>query len=239
MKKALSIVAWLCIACTATAQNTTTFIEASSKIIKEKRAVANFDKVKINGPFKVVLGTSDKFIIVEGSNNIVPLISTEIKNGLLTVSLKDDLTIKPSKYNMIIVKIPSDVLNEISLYGSGSIKSNKKIANKMSIKLDGCGDISLNLYSPKTDASLLGSGTILLAGYSKTFNCKVTGSGTIKALQLDSDEVNATVMGSGAVTVLSNESITGRINGSGTIAFSGEPKGQDLQRTGTGKFVAP
>jgi hypothetical protein len=239
MKKVLFIVAWLFIACTATAQNPTTFMEASSKIIKEKRAIANFDKVRINGPFKVVLGTSDKFIIVEGSNNIVPLITTEIKNGLLTVSLKDDLIIKSSKYNTIIVKVPFDVLNEISLYGSGSIKSNKKIVNKLSIKLDGCGDISLNLYSPKTDASLLGSGTILLAGYSQTFNCKVTGSGTIKALELDSDEVNAAVRGSGAVTVLSNESITGRINGSGTIAFSGEPKGQDLQRTGTGKFVAP
>ena len=125
MKKALLIVAGLFITLTTIAQNTTDqFIEASGKTIKDKRAITDFDKLKVSGPFDVVLGTNNKFIIVEGSNNILPFITTEIKDGLLTVSLNDDIKFKPSKNNAITIRIPFKVLNEISLNGSANITSN-------------------------------------------------------------------------------------------------------------------
>lgn len=237
MKNALLIIAGLFISLTTIAQNTTEqFIEASGKTIKDKRAIPDFDKLKVDGSFKVLIGTNDKFIIIEGSDNIVPLITTDVKDGLLTVSLKDGMKFKPSKNIAITIRIPFKVLNEISLYGSGNITSNKKITNKIALKLNGSGSMILNLYSPKTDATLVGCGNITVSGFSDIFNCKVTGSGSIKAIALESDVVNANLSGSGSVAVISNEAITGRINGSGSIAFSGEPKQQDLERIGNGKF---
>ena len=236
MKKVLLIVACLFIASTVVAQNTVLDIEASGTKIKDKRYIPDFDKIKVTGPFEVTLGTSDKNLIIEGSDNIVALITTEVKDGQLVIAFKDALTFKPSKNNKITIRVSFNTLNEISLYGSGSVNSNKKVTNAVKVKLNGSGSIALNLYCPKAEAILVGCGTITVKGYSQTFNCKLTGSGSVAALELESDIVDAYLSGSGVVKVLSNKAITGRINGSGTIAFSGEPQGQDLKRIGSGKF---
>jgi len=236
MKNLVVLAAVFLFTFTATAQDEA-FIEGSGKTIKDKRMVTEFDKISVNGPFDIILtGEATGTIEVQGSDNITGLIATEVKDGTLEIAVKKGNRFKPSRYNKITIRVPFIILNEISLNGSGSITSNKKISTSAKVKLNGSGSIVLSIYSPQTEAVLIGSGSIVLTGSSENFSCKLTGSGSVRAIELESTIVDALVNGSGSVKVSSSKAITGRINGSGSIAFAGHPEGQDLKRTGSGDF---
>lgn len=239
MKKAILIALVMLCTLAATAQNEPGFLEAAKKQVKEKRSISSYSKLYVNGPFEVVLiKNNEDAVTIEGAENIVSLITAQVKDQVLTIAMKDGLKIKPSKHNRILIKVPFNALNEVSLYGSGSISSKKTIDTNLAIKLNGSGCIKLSLYSPKTDVNMVGSGSVTLNGYSESVACKLTGSGTIMAKELQSDAADVVLMGSGTIKVASNKSIKGRINGGGNVAFSGEPEKQDLMREGTGEFSA-
>ncbi|TRW27449.1 DUF2807 domain-containing protein [Flavobacterium zepuense] len=236
MKNLLTITVACFAMLTATAQQQ---IEASGKTVKTTRQVAEFENLSTNGPFEIILkeGISGK-IIIEAPENITDYIITAVTNNTLDISIKEGLIFKPSNKNKVIVHVPFKALNEISLSGSGSIISEKTLASNVKIFLNGSGNINLRLHSPKTEAIVTGAGHIELTGSSDNFTCFVTGSGSINAKELDSNNVNAAVKGSGNLKVLCNKAIKGRISGSGTIAFTGEPAQTDLMKTGTGDFKA-
>jgi hypothetical protein len=234
MKKILTIaVAFLCVA-TATAQDE---VEASGKITKNQRTVGNFENLQVLGSFNIVLEEgSTGTLTVEASDNIAQYITTEVTNNTLAISIKKGARFKPSKGNKVTIHVPFKTLKEISLTGSGCITSNKTVASNTKISLNGSGSITLHVNSAETDALVTGSGSIKLVGLSEHFSCRVTGSGSIKATELESDNVDADVTGSGSLKVLSNKIIKGRITGSGSIAFAGEPQDRDLKKTGSGDF---
>jgi len=239
MKKAILLALSMLYTFAATAQDANSYTDASKKHVSEQRSITAFNKLHVNGPFEVVL-VKDKqtTLTIDGAENIVPLITVDVKDNTLTIALKDGLKIKPSKYNKITIKVPFTALNEISLYGSGNISSKRTIDTNLDIKFNGSGSIKLVLYSPKTNVNMVGSGSVMLSGYSEMVSCKLTGSGSILAKDLQSDDADVMLMGSGNIKVATNKSIKGRINGSGSVAFSGEPAGQDLMRIGSGEFSA-
>lgn len=239
MKKAILIALGMLYTFAATAQSNTGFTQASKNQATEQRAISAYDKLEVNGPFEVVLVKDNPATLtIKGADNILQLITVNVTNKTLSIKLKDGINITPSKENRVIIKVPFTALNEVSLYGSGSIMSKKTIENNINIKLNGSGSIHLRLYSPKTDVNMLGCGTIVLEGYSESVACKLTGSGSIMAKELETDGADVLLMGSGNIKVATNKTIKGRINGSGSVAFGGEPQKQDLMREGTGEFSA-
>jgi len=239
MKKAIIIALGLCYSLSAAAQSEATFIEASHKKTKETRTVSEFTTLEVSGCFDVQLDKDNgTAVTINGAENIIPLIITESHGDTLSIRLKDGLQIKPSLYNKVTIRVPFTYINSISLHGAGSIHSKSTIANNIDLMLDGSGTISLQLYSPKSSINMVGAGTIVLHGYSEAISCMLTGSGSIMADGLDTNMADVLLMGSGSIKVSSNKKIKGRINGSGSVAFGGEPEGQDLMRTGTGAFSA-
>lgn len=236
-RQLLLLAAMLFLGGTAIAQ-TQDAISGNGNKIKDKRPVSKFTELYVQGPFEVTLVNNDQnFVSLEGSGNIVELITVEVKDGRLEIALPKDQKFKAHKNNKVTIKVPQYAgLNTISLNGSGSIKARCTINNNIKVKLEGSGNISLDLYSSQGEACILGSGTITLNGFVQDFNCKVIGSGTIMAETLESANVDAIVSGSGNAKVVSNKAIKGKISGSGNIAFSGDPKDQDLKRTGSGEY---
>lgn len=239
MKKAILIALGMLCTLATTAQGSGTFTQASKNQVTTQRSISTYDKLTVNGPFEVILVKDDTgTLTLKGADNILPLVDVSVTNKTLNIKLKEGILIKPSKENRVVIKVPFTALNEVSLYGSGSITSKKTIDTSLNIKLNGSGCIKLRVYSRKTDVNMVGCGTVVLEGYTENVACKLTGSGSIMAKELETDTADIILSGSGTIKVATNKAIKGRINGSGNIAFSGEPYGQDLMREGTGEFSA-
>lgn len=238
MKKAALLVAGLFFALTLTAQESKITVAGNGKISKEKRDISDFTKISVSGPFEVSLISGDTGkLSLEGDENILEILDTKVVNGTLTIATENNVNVRPSRTSKIKIKIPVKLLDHISLNGCGSISSKKTIAaQKLKVHLDGPGSINLRVNTADASAWILGSGNISINGITEKFDCRIVGAGTIDAYNLDAKQVTAAISGSGDAKVNSTLALTGRIIGTGNIAFAGEPKQTDLKYMGNGNF---
>jgi hypothetical protein len=232
MKKSILILAGVFSMLTAHSQVKET---DNSRTITERREIGTFTKIDVTGPVAVSLVSGKGgSIMLEGDSNDLKQVTVKVNNGILTIAANSKVL--PGK-DKIIAKVPFDMLTDINLTGAGSIYVKQKIKNDVRIYLDGSGCVNLSVNANNAKAYVLGTGTIKVKGKAQNFKCRVIGSGKISAHSLDAGNVDALVSGSGDAGVQSRDTLTGRISGSGSIAFSGEPAKQDLRSTGSGVFT--
>lgn len=238
MKLATLFVAGLFFAQTLSAQEKTTLV-GNGNIIKEKHQVTTYTKLKVNGPFEVDLVSGEPGTIsIEGDENILQLTTIEVAEGILSISTQNEQPVNPSRGNKIRIKVPFKSMEHIALIGCGSINSGRTLKSEnFKATVDGPGTINATIKADNTEVWVLGSGTINISGTSQKFTCRIAGSGTVKANGLEAKNVIASVSGAGEAKVNSTKAITGRIVGSGNIAFSGRPEETDLKFSGSGNFT--
>ena len=237
MKKAIFLIAMGFFALKATPQQV---ITGSDKTTEEIRKVADFSQIVVKGPFQVKLKESKKDtgnITLDGAENIIPYLQvTTTNDGMLVITLSDDVKLQPHKNNEIKITVPYTTLNQITLIGSGKIAGKNTFTNNIVARLDGAGSIDIRVKADRAEAIVLGSGNIMLDGRTDSLFCKVVGSGTIDAHYLRAYIVNAAISGPGSIEAESEKAIKGRISGSGTLTFTGDPKEQDFKKIGSGEF---
>lgn len=211
-------------------------IKGNGDISTITRSTEAYDGLKAAGPmdFKLVKGKEGK-ISIEGDSNIMDYIVTEVKNKQLVIKVKDGFNIRPSE--TIVITVPYETLESVSLAGSGDIKNTETIkSDDLSVSLSGSGDIELIVSAQNIKSTITGSGDIKLKGSTTDLDVKVTGSGDFDGGNLKSTNVNAEVTGSGEINVICNGKLKARVTGSGDIKYSGTPTHKDTKVTGSGNI---
>ncbi|MFH6962984.1 head GIN domain-containing protein [Flavobacterium plurextorum] len=213
-------------------------INGNGKVVTETRSTAGYDAIKIAGSFDVdlVAGKEGK-IIVKGEENILSAIIVEVEENTLKIYTKKNTNIRSSVGKKVEVTIPFEKISELTLSGSGNIKSKDIIKNDSFLaKLSGSGNFSLAVDSNSFELNLSGSGNVNLKGNADNFTTKLSGSGDIDASALKSKNVVVNVSGSGNSKVNCNESLTARVSGSGDIKYTGNPEKRDVKVSGSGNI---
>ena len=193
----------------------------SGNIIKEQRNVSNFNSIDLSGSSEAFITQGEKeSVIVETDENLISDIITVVKNGELTLSLKNWIWPTTLKYHVTVKDI-----NKVKLSGSGIIKSNNKlITNDMMFNLSGSGNIDISVEADKVQLKLSGSGQIMLTGKSNLNNILLSGSGMINGPDFISQKVIIKLSGSGSCLVNAVEELIVDLSGSGTVKYKGNPK---------------
>lgn len=237
MKKTAIILFGMLSMLAAKAQEKAQVTIGNGNIIKESRKVGSFNKISAAGPFDVRLVTGKQGeLSVEADYNIASLVTTDVKDNTLKIAPMEGKLFKSSKGNKVIVRVQVENIEELQLTGSGTITGKTPVKGDVKLMLNGSGKIEVDIASGSAEAIVSGSGDVVLKGKADNLKCSVTGSGQLKAEKLQAQVVDVTVTGSGSAQVFTNSAITGRITGSGNVAYAGNPKDRDLKRTGTGEF---
>lgn len=212
-------------------------VKGNGKVITKTRSINKFDKVSVGGSFDVnlIAGTEGK-ITLKGEENLLPYIETTVKNGKLKVQFKENTNIRTTK--RLIVTIPFESINAISLGGSGDVRVQKIIkSDEIFISIGGSGSINANIDTNTIKASIGGSGNIKLKGNTSNFKCSIAGSGNIKAYDLDAETLKASIAGSGSVETTVSTKIKASVVGSGSVYYKGTPKHIDTNSIGSGDVI--
>ena len=224
----------------------TTFVNAqwySSKTIKgngnlttEKRTTADYDEIEITGFFDIqLISGKEGNLTIEGEVNILPLIKTYVENGVLKISIEKNKNISTRK--KLLITIPFESLNAISLVGSGEVTSNATIkSTRFSSRLTGSGDINLTIEASAIELALSGSGTVKLTGKTNDLKVRLAGSGNVATDALKAENVETNVAGSGDAEVYCSNTLKARVTGSGDIYYKGNPKIKNTKVTGSGNI---
>lgn len=239
MKKAIILTLLITLSYSANAQNwwNSKKVHGNGNVITKTRTISEFDKVSLGGSFKVVLisGKEEK-LTIKGEENILPYIETEVKNGRLKIKVQKYVNIKPTE--QLIVTVPFEDINGISIGGSGDVVSKKVIsADTVSLSIGGSGNIKAEVDADEVKVSIGGSGNVKLQGTAQNLKCSIAGSGDVKAYKLKTEKIKVSVAGSGDVYTTVSKKIKGSMVGSGNIYYKGNPKNIDISAVGSGKAV--
>ncbi|MDE3253258.1 MAG: DUF2807 domain-containing protein [Bacteroidota bacterium] len=214
-------------------------IEGNGHVVRETRSLSGFSAVSSSGSWDVMIayGQSNS-IEVEGDENLLPYIETQVINGKLLIGSTKHSNLRSK--NKITLYITMTKVTGISLSGSGDIIGNGKFGNEgtTDFKLSGSGSIRLDFQKIRdVNLAISGSGNIRLSGSAESVRTKISGSGNIDCSQLISDRVVAYVSGSGNTKVNANTSLEAHISGSGNIYYSGAAGSLQKHVSGSGRVI--
>lgn len=212
-------------------------IKGNGNVITVNRTTSDYDGISVGGSFDVVLvkGKEGK-ITIEGEENIIPFIETEISGNLLKIKFQKNVNINTTK--RLTVTVPYESIESVALGGSGNITNKGTIkSNDFSVALGGSGNISLTIDADEINSKIGGSGNIKLTGSTNDLDCSIAGSGSIKAYELNTNTLNATIAGSGNIRTTVQTKIKAKVVGSGSIYYKGNPKYVDSKSVGSGDVV--
>lgn len=212
-------------------------IKGNGKKVTIDRNIGEYDALAVSGWFDVdLVDGKEGNLTLEGEENLLEYIITEVDNGKLVIKVEKGVNLKPSSWNDgIRITVPVESINAVSMSGSGDIVGKKTIkASNFKTAMSGSGDITLAIETESITAAMSGSGDMNLSGSTRDFEATISGSGDIKAYDLEAENVEATVSGSADIKVTANESIKARVSGSGDISYRGNPGKVDTKTSGSG-----
>lgn len=227
-------------------------VKGSKNYITKEVSVDNFNAIKLLGSANITYQQAPRtHVEIYGSDNIVPLLETNVDGGTLTIKFKKNTNIINS--GKLEIKISSPDLNKLTINGSGDVNFANGIntsgdielgingsgdisgkafnCREMAITINGSGDIELQqINSEKCSASISGSGDIALSGKTNAARYRISGSGEIGASGLEAVDVEASTSGSGSISCFVNGKLSGSVSGSGDVGYKGNPQTIDFPR---------
>src|SRR5215471_4097573 len=187
-------------------------LEGSGNRKTEKRDVKSFSAIDASGAYTIDI-TCQKAagLEVEADDNILPLIKTEVRDGILFVS--NDQPYHSSKTVTLRITLPE--LNSVANHGAGEIKIVD--ANSSDLKIDSTGAASVDA-----------------AGTSKSVQISSTGAGKIDTSKLRADKAKVEVSGAASVDVYASEQLDVNVSGAGHVSYRGNPKTVNKHVSGIG-----
>jgi len=168
----------------------------------EQRDLPGFNAIETSGAFDVeVTCQKPASLEIEADDNIVPLVQTDVRGGVLYVS-----TTK-------------------SYSSSGGIKLRITVPDLASVKSTGAGKFNIaGVKNDKFEIRSTGAATVVAAGQSKSVKISSTGAGKIDAHELRASDADVSVTGAAGVDVYATDELDVTVSGAGRVTYSGNPK---------------
>jgi hypothetical protein len=210
-----------------------TCIDGSGRIITENRTVPGFQSVSLNAPTVVTVSQgSFQGVQVTADDNVLPLISTTVRNGVLSIGYTRPC-VRPT--SVVQIHVTSADISGLSILGAGDIRSDGVIrGSALTSSITGTGNMNLTAEVSSLKSSITGTGTVMLTGTADDLALSIPGAGTIDASKLKAARVTVEILGSGNALVDVTDTLVVKITGSGSVVYSGNPSSIEQSITGSG-----
>ena len=200
---------------------------APAAAAERRFTVTDFDRILVDGPFKVTLVTGRSgSAVATGSNQAIDRVSMEVQGRTLRI--------RPNRSawggypgagsGPLAIKVSTHDLRGAAVTGSGSIDIDKAKGMRFDLSVAGSGSIGIDsLETDKLGVGLLGSGRIRIGGKAKELRATIQGAGDLDAekLQVEDAEINADTAGNIGVAVRRTAKISA--TGQGDTRIVGKP----------------
>lgn len=190
-------------------------VKGSGNITTEQREVSDFSAVKVGGAVVVEITAQKDFNLeIEGDDNVLPLIKTEIDGDTLKISSeKGYSTSKPIK-----VRISAPNVDDLDLSG----------ASKVSI-------VNLDNESLNVDAS--GASKISCEGKTKNLTVDMSGASNFDSEKLFAESVSVDASGASKASVAVKDSLKADLSGASKVVYYGNPTNFENKTSGASSIV--
>jgi hypothetical protein len=211
-------------------------LKGNHQIVNETIDIDDYDAIALSLSANVVyrqISQEEPFLQVSVDENIFPLLDISVINKRLVIKEKEDANLQASHF---VIYTNSRSLRKVSISGSGDVLLEKAVnAREMDISITGSGDLkSDSLYCERLNVAITGSGDVDLKGAATDASFHITGSGDIEAYDYLVEHLDCRISGSGDIYARVDKKLYARISGSGDIRYKGDPESVDRKVSGSG-----
>src|SRR5204862_5664202 len=184
-------------------------------VISESRPVKDFTGLELHGSGKLIIEQSDvESLTVTADDNLLPDLTSEVRNSRLVLGTKDFLNINPTGF--VTYKLLVKKLNSIDVSGGAEIDAKGLLTDSLSVNVSGAGDITITGETGDQTISISGAGKYRADGL-KSKKASVNISGIGSALLAVSEHLDVHVSGAGEVEYIGDPQVTQDVSGAGTV----------------------
>ena len=168
----------------------------------EKRELSPFTSISTDGAFEIdVVCQQPQTLEIEGDDNLLPMISTQVSNGVLRINNSGSYSTRtPMK-----IKISVPNIEGITANGAGTIELSR-------------------LKNDKFDIDSNGAPTIRVSGESKELKIDANGAGHVDAHKLRASRAEVGSRGVAKVEVFASDVLNVTISGPSQVIYDGDPE---------------
>ena len=197
--------------------------QGSGKVITQTRDVTNFDRVILSGIGDVVVTQGDRDSLeIEAEDNVIPHITSEVKNGTLEIGFnrKTIIPTKSIRFNLTMRNI-----HGLETKGVSNVRSEKISTDALDLGISGTGNIDIqNLTANSTTVNVSGAGNLTADGKVSSQTITLSGAGNYDGEDLESETAEITITGLGKVVVWVTQNLKVTISGTGGVDYYGNPQ---------------
>lgn len=169
---------------------------------KQIREIAAFTSISTEGAYEIDFEAQKPLSLeIEADDNILPIITTDVSNGVLRIRSKTGFSVNQP----IKLRITAPNLEGLSASGAGKIEVS-------------------GLQNEKFELDSSGAPTIKISGQTKALEINANGAGKIDAHKLRSLEADVKSNGVAKVEVFASEELKATVSGPSQVIYSGDPK---------------
>jgi hypothetical protein len=189
-------------------------VSGSGAMKAEKREVPAFKALDISGAYDVeIVAQKNQSLEFEGDDNLLPLIKTEVKGGVLRIYNEQSFSTK----NKLRVRISMANLDGISTSGASDIVASDVKSDEFHIEASGASNLKLS-------------------GDTKSLEVEMSGAGQLEAKDLRAQKVNINISGAARADVYASEELRASVSGAGNVNYYGDPKIVSKEESGAGEI---
>lgn len=212
MKKATLLVLFAALVAAFSACHIGRGVQGSGNRKAEKRDLPAFKAIDTTGAYEVEVNCQKPASFeIEADDNILPLIKTAVRDGVLYVT--SEKSYNPSTPVTLRISLPEVIA--ISSRGAGEITVQD--AKSDDLKIDSTGAASIKA-----------------AGKVSSVTISSTGAGDIDSSRLQAQKARVTVAGAASVNVYATEQLDVSVSGVGSVTYSGNPRTVNKSVSGIG-----
>lgn len=210
----------------------------SGEQVVETRDLDAVSRLHIKGVFNLILSQSEvSSMRVEGSRELTDKLQVKQSGDLLELSLEEGERGFFQK-NSLTVHLSVADLREFTFEGVGNIKTEEAISvDNILIRGKGVGNIKLEIEAESLDAEFNLVGNMVLNGSAQDATLVNEGIGNLDASDLVTQSMDLKSSGIGRVAVHCEGELSIKVDGIGTVEYSGNPKTVNEKVDGIGKVT--
>jgi hypothetical protein len=212
---------------------TTAFATSGNGNVKEEqRSVSDFHGIQIGGGFKAEVTIGPKTSVkVFADENLLPRISTEVRDGDLVVSMNRGESIHTSSGLRLVIVTPH--FDRAHASGGSTIEAEASRAD--SFESHSSGGSTINVKGVDADNVTIhasGAARVALEGKAKSVNISMSGGSNVDVEKLKTASANVHGSGGARARLTAGSEVAASLSGGTTLHVLGSPSKRDIKTSG-------
>lgn len=210
-------------------------VKGNGTIKTESRPVSDFHAVSIGSGIeaKVTLGDRPS-LLLEGDENLLPLLEVKLEGGRLTLGSTKSL--RPSQTIRATLVTPR--LDAVDASGGSQVEAPATASPRFTLGASGGSKVTIAGVD-SADLVVDGSGgsTLKVTGRANRLTVEASGGSKVLAATLPTTDATVDASGGSRVELSVTHEVKGEASGGSTLALKGAPQIRNIERSGGSRVV--